>query len=483
LDPLPDDATPLSDVLADIAQTVLANGARTTDPWCAAHLHSPTLLTAAATELAIGVTNQSMDSFDQAPAATYVEDRLVRTLADLCGLPAGASGVLTSGGTASNLLGLLLARDRAAGGPNISGLPEDARSWRVLASDAAHVSIRQACSVLGMGRDAVVPVATDNTGRIRVDALDDALASLVRTGQRPIAVVGTAGTTDAGAIDPLDALADRAAAHGAWLHVDAAVGSGLTLSERLRPMLTGIERADSITADLHKLWWQPIGASALLVSDAATLHGFREPAAYLNRSEDTGVLNLVDRSLDTSRRFDALKVVVSLRATGRRRLAGYVEHLVGLCAEAGRRVDTHPALELVAPPQTVTVLFRCRPPRAIREGVDDAALDVINTEVQRALLSSGQAVVGRTRWRGRVVLKLTLVNPLTTIDDVGGLLELIAATAADVTRAGTAPGAGTPSRASVVAASAVGGAGLVGAGHPHSHGTIPAGGTNRDQHA
>nr|WP_246221494.1 aspartate aminotransferase family protein [Phytoactinopolyspora mesophila] len=423
-DPLPARGVPFTDVIKEAGETVVASGARVVDPRCAAHLHAPTLMSSAATELAIGVTNQSMDSFDQAPAATYAEDHLVRTIAGVLGLPEQASGVITSGGTASNLLGLLLARDRAAGGANVTGLPPAAAGWRVLASQAAHTSVRQACAVLGLGRDAVVPVDTDGSGRIRLEALDETLRAAERHGHQPIAIVGTAGTTDTGAIDPLDALAQRAAQCGAWFHVDAAVGAGLALSHRLAPMLRGIEKADSVTADLHKLWWQPIGASMLLVRDAGSTHGLREPADYLNRAEDNDVLNLVDRSLDTSRRFDALKMLVSLRATGRDRLAGFVEHLVDLAAEAGRLIHAHPELELVVPPQSITVLFRCHP--AVTTTDDD--LDALNTDVQRTLLGEGRAVVGRTRLRGRVALKLTLVNPTATAEDIAELLDLISAT-------------------------------------------------------
>lgn len=420
IDPLPDDAVPLEHVLAEVSRTLLSRGIRVTDRACAGHLQPPTLLTAIATELAIGATNQSMDSFDQAPAASYAEDHLVNRLARLLGMPMAASGVLTAGGTASNLLGLLLARDRAAGGPNLTGLPSNAGRWRILASAAAHVSVRQAAAVLGLGRDAVAPVNVDDDGRMDVAALDRTLNFLTDAGDIPIAIVGTAGTTDTGAIDPLDALADRAAAHGAWLHVDAAVGSALALSERLRPLLTGIERADSITADLHKLWWQPIGASALLVRVARSFEGFREPADYLNRSEDQDVLNLVDRSLDTSRRFDALKVLVSLRATGRRRLASLVEHLVDLTARAAEAVAEHPGLELLAPPQTVMVLFRCR-----RAGLSAAELDALNIDVQRRLMASGQAVISRTRHDGQVALKFTFTNPLIGDDEVAALLKTI----------------------------------------------------------
>ncbi|HEV7759117.1 MAG TPA: aminotransferase class V-fold PLP-dependent enzyme [Acidimicrobiales bacterium] len=435
LDPCPDEPVALDRVLDEVGERILAHGVRPSDLACAAHLHSPTLLAAAATELAIGVTNQSMDSYDQAPAATLVEDHLVGWLAGVLGLPDGATGVLTAGGTASNLLGLLLARDHAAG-PHAAvaqeGLPDAAAGWRIVTSAAAHFSVEQAAAVLGLGRGAVVTVPTDDHGRLAVDALDATLARLDDDGLTVIAVVGTAGTTDLGAVDPLAALAERAAARGAWFHVDAAVGGALCLSPRLRPLVAGLDRADSITTDLHKLWWQPIGASALLVRDPARFDVLHRHSDYLDRADDDdlGLLNLVGRSLDTSRRFDALKVLVSLRSTGRRQLAGMVEHLVDTAHETARRVDDHPDLELLAPPSTITVVFRWRPTSdgvPVGAGLDDAALDAANIAIQRDLFASGRAVLGRTRLDGRVALKFTLVNPRATADDLGRLADLVVA--------------------------------------------------------
>jgi L-2,4-diaminobutyrate decarboxylase len=431
IDPCPPDGVPLDELLDQLADAVLAHGVDVSDPRCAAHLQCPTLLTAAAAELAIGATNQSLDSFDQAPAATHVEDHLVRWLAATLGL-AGGSGVLTSGGTASNLLGLLLARERACarldGWDRAAGLPPRHARWRIVASAAAHDSVRRAAAVLGLGTGAVAGVATDAAGRIDVAALDRELAALERAGLEPIAIVATAGTTDLGAIDPLAQLAERARACGAWLHVDAAAGAGLALSPRLAPLLAGIERADSITADLHKLWFMPIGASALLVRDLALLGAVHHHSDYLNRAEDEadGMLNLVGRSLDTSRRFDALKILVGLRSTGRRRLAAMVEQLVDLAYDAARAVDAHPDLELLAEPSTVTVVLRWRP---ARESPGEDALDAVNVAAQRALLRAGSAIVGRTRLNGRVALKLTLVNPLARAADVRELLELVAGAA------------------------------------------------------
>ena len=429
IDPCPDDGQPLDAVLAELGPLVLGNAVRPDHPWSTGHLHSPTLLTAAAAELAIGATNQSMDSYDQAPVATLVEDHLVRWLAQLFGMPAAASGVLTAGGTASNLLGLLLARDRLAG--RLAPLPPDAARWRVVASRAAHFSVQRGCSILGLGQRAVVPVDTDALGRMRVDDLDRTLRRVRADGQRVIAIVGTAGTTDLGAIDPLDALAERARAHDAWFHVDAAVASALCLSERLRGLVAGLELADSITADLHKLWWQPIGASVLVVRDAASFDTMRHPSDYLDRPEDDddGVLNLVGRSLDTSRRFDAWKVLVSLRATGRARLAAMVEHLVDTAADIAAEIAGRRDLELLALPSTCMVVFRWRP-----ADVADDMLDHVNTAAQRHLFATGQAVVGRTRVDGRVALKLTLVNPTTTTKDLVELIDLIVATAREVTR-------------------------------------------------
>ncbi len=407
IEPCPDEGAPLTAVLDELAG-VLAGGIRLADPFCVAHLHPPPLLAAAVAELAVGVTNQSQDAFDASPAGTLVEDRLVRWLARAHGLGDQGSGVMTMGGTASNLLGLLLARDRAGDDVRRRGLP-DRRDWRIVASAAAHDSIRRSAALLGLGTDAVIAVGTDERGALSVPALDRALAG------RVIAIVGTAGTTDLGAIDPLDALADRAAALGAWFHVDAAVGSGLVLSERLRPRLHGIERADSVTADLHKLWWQPFSASALLVPDVARLRAVHHASDYLNRPEDeaAGQLNLVGRSLDTSRRFDALKVLIALRATGRRRLGEMVDAVVALTDYAGRAIAARPQLELLAPPSTVMVAFRHR--------------HADNVRLHRELFASGQAVIGRTRVRGEVALKLTLLNPRTTPADVDALLDLIAA--------------------------------------------------------
>ena len=175
-----------------------------------------------------------------------------------------------------------------------------------------------------------------------------------------------------------------------------------------------------MTADLHKLWWQPFSASALLVPDVGVLKAVHHASVYLNRPEDEaeGQLNLVGRSLDTSRRFDALKVLIALRATGRNRLAEMIDQVLALAQYAGEAIERRPELELLTRPSTVMVAFRHR-------GDDET-----NIRIHRDLFESGRAVIGRTRIKGAVSLKLTLLHPHTTPQDVDALLDEIVSAAA-----------------------------------------------------
>lgn len=255
------------DALRRLTTLVAAGSADPADPACAAHLHCPPLAVAVAADLAISALNPSQDSWDQAPATTALETLLLGELAELVGYPSTAAGVLTSGGTESNLMGLMLARDRVLGrasGRRIerSGLPAGPPQARIFASAAAHLSVRRAAALLGLGEDAVVTIPVDHELRMRPEALAQALQECVRQGELPMAVVATAGTTDTGAIDPLDACATLAAEHGAWTHVDASYGGGALLSDRLAPLLAGLERADSVSLDWHKLGWQPAAAGS-----------------------------------------------------------------------------------------------------------------------------------------------------------------------------------------------------------------------------
>ncbi|MEU6234974.1 pyridoxal-dependent decarboxylase [Kitasatospora sp. NPDC047058] len=414
--------------LAVLTELLAHGAADPADPACAAHLHCPPLAVAAAADLAVSALNPSQDSWDQAPAATALETALLAELAALVGYdPAHAAGVLTSGGTESNLMGLMLARDQKLDGiVELDGVPAGVTP-RIIASQAAHFSVQRAAALLGLGERAVVPVPVDRDLRMDPAALERALAEAAWAGHTPVAVVATAGTTDTGAIDPLHAAADLAARHGAWLHVDAAYGGGALLSDRLAPLLDGIARADSVSLDWHKLGWQPAAAGVFLVRSAETYVSLARRAEYLNPADDeqAGYPSLLGRSLRTTRRADAFKIAVTLRTLGRAGLGRLVDACHRLALDAAEAVRAEPELELYTEPVLTTVLFRYRPPGEH----DRAVLDAVNAELRRTLLRTGRAVVGRTELPGegpgRVRLKLTLLNPHTTAAQVGALLHEI----------------------------------------------------------
>ena len=205
-----------------------------------------------------------------------LEQKFVQWLVAEAGMPPDAGGTLTSGGTQSNYMGLLLARDaflksRFQWSAQKRGLPAQASHMRVLCSEVAHFTVEKSAVQLGLGTDAVVRVAVDDEYRMRPESLRISLDGMRDQGLLPFAVVATAGTTDFGSVDPLTEIASLAKAAGAWLHVDAAYGGVLLFSPRHRKKLEGMAAADSLSIDFHKLFWQPVPASAFLLRDRVIL--------------------------------------------------------------------------------------------------------------------------------------------------------------------------------------------------------------------
>ncbi|MGW7403719.1 pyridoxal phosphate-dependent decarboxylase family protein [Streptomyces sp. NPDC054833] len=394
-DVLPDEGDP--DALRTLVRVFAEGAADPADPLCAAHLHCPPLALATAADLAASALNPSLDSWDQAPAASALEALVTRELAHEIGL---ADSLVTTGGTESNQLALLLAREAHGG------------SVRLVCGANAHHSLPRAAWLLGLPDPVVVPAPN---GTLDPAALDEVLTRF----PRPVLVAATAGTTDAGLIDPLPEIAGLCAAHGARLHIDAAYGGGLVFSERHREKLAGLEAAHTVTLDLHKLGWQPVAAGLLAVSRPRDLAVLHQHADYLNADDDTeaGLPDLLGRSLRTSRRPDVLKIAVTLRTLGRTGLGALVDQVCARAREFAALVQEHPAFELYDRPVISTVLFR-------PAGATDEAV----AGVRRTLLHEGRAVLGRARLDGRLWLKATLLNPHTRPDEPAELLKLVEGT-------------------------------------------------------
>ncbi|MFJ8823368.1 pyridoxal phosphate-dependent decarboxylase family protein [Streptomyces sp. NPDC102467] len=406
---LPEQGTGADDALRTLVTALTEGAADPADPLCAAHLHCPPLAVATAADLAASALNPSMDSWDQAPAASALEDLVTATLAREVYGPvhgeahseeAPADALVTTGGTEANQLAVLLARETTRH-------PEPVR---LLVGANAHHSLARAAWLLGLPDPLTVPAPT---GTLDPAALDEALADL----PGPKLVTATAGTTDAGLIDPLPEIADICERHGARLHIDAAYGAGLLLSARHRARLDGLARAHTVTLDLHKLGWQPVAAGFLAVRDPADVAALTYQADYLNADDDTeaGLPDLLGRSLRTTRRPDILKIAVTLKALGRTGLGALTDQVIDLAHHLAHLVDTHPGFELYDTPTLSTVLFRPR-------GADDTTI----ADIRRGLLTEGRAVLGRARTDdGTLWLKATLLNPHTEPGDLTALLKLV----------------------------------------------------------
>jgi L-2,4-diaminobutyrate decarboxylase len=395
-----------------------------------AHLNCPVVVPAVVGEAVLSAVNSSLDTWDQSAGGTLIERRLIDWTARRAGLGRAADGVFTSGGTQSNLQALLLAREEACRTVRKNSTTPPSRSQilprlRVLTSECSHFSITKAATLLGLDEDAVIPVACGADRRMRPVELERALTRCREQDLVPMAVVATAGTTDFGSIDPLPQIADLCESSGTWLHVDAAYGCGLLVSRR-RHLLDGIERADSVTVDYHKSFFQPVSSSAVLVRDRTTLRHATYHADYLNPAAAAERLpNQVDKSLQTTRRFDALKLWLTLRIMGADAVGALFDEVVDRAAQVWELLADDPRFEVVTRPQLSTLVFRWRPPAGT--AVDQTTTDQANLHAREALASSGEAIVAGTVVDGRDHLKFTLLNPATTLADVTAVLDLLAA--------------------------------------------------------
>ena len=423
---LPDNGEGFDNVLDALKRQILPNFLRTSSTDYMAHLHSPALLESIAAELIIAAFNQSMDSWDQAPVATEVELEVIQKLCSLYGYDEKSDGVFTSGGSQSNISALLFARDwycKNKLGYDVKkhGLPENYRKLRIYTSEISHFSMEKGAHLLGLGYDAVVKVPVDDKQKMDACALEKLIGQDLENGNLPFCVVATIGTTDYGSIDPMNEISSVCQKYGLWLHADAAYGSAVILSSKYAQRVAGFNLCDSITVDFHKMFLLPISCSAVLLRDASNFEALELHADYLNREEDEedGYTNLVGKSLQTTRRFDALKVWVSFKMRGKDGWGEIIDTCMENAAYLYSRLKDDAEFETVTEPEISSVVFRI------------ASTDDTNKRVRRALIHKHGVVIGQTVYNGKVFLKFTLLNPLVTHEKLDSLLELIKSIAKD----------------------------------------------------
>ncbi|MFF3493416.1 lysine decarboxylase DesA [Streptomyces sp. NPDC002795] len=410
---------PLQDTIAaldELEDVYLRDAVYFHHPRYLAHLNCPVVIPAVVGEAVLAAVNSSLDTWDQSAGGTLIERKLIDWTAGRIGLGPAADGVFTSGGSQSNLQALLLAREEAKS--------QDLSKLRVFASEVSHFSVKKSATLLGLAPEAVVSIPVDREKRMQTVALAAELRRCRENGLVPMAVVATGGTTDFGSIDPLPQIAELCAQYDTWMHVDAAYGCGLLVSNKNRDRLTGIERADSVTVDYHKSFFQPVSSSAILVRDGATLRHATYHAEYLNprRTVAERIPNQVDKSLQTTRRFDALKLWMTLRVMGAQGIGTLFDEVCDLAYEGWQLLASDPRFDVVVEPSLSTLVYRYIP----ADATDPAEIDRANLYARKALFASGDAVVAGTKVGDRQYLKFTLLNPETTLDDISAVLDLIA---------------------------------------------------------
>ncbi len=370
--------------------------------------------------------NNGSAVYEMGPVSTAMERSVVRWFAGRIGFePLAADGVLTHGGSAGNLTALLAARQRAASCDVWEEGLVPAGALCLIASDQTHYSVRRSAQIMGMGGRSVVSVSTDARYRMRTDALATTLRNAKAEGCTVVAVVASAGSTATGAIDPLEAIADLCAEHGVWMHVDGAHGGGAVVSDRLRKSLRGIERADSVVIDAHKMLLAPALATLVVFRDGRrSFETFSQQAAYIFGGQDPTETwyDLAQRTLECTKRMLGLQVYASLKVLGTDFFAAYVERMYDLGLAFGECIVQRPHWELATVPEGNIVCFRYAPPH-----IPDA--DAFQTRVREAIVHEGSFYLVKTVLRGKTYLRCTLINPRTELFDLEALLQRVEAEA------------------------------------------------------
>ncbi len=425
----PREGEPLADILADVDRILIPGITHWNHPGFMAYFGISGSPPGILGETVAAALNVNAMLWRTSPAATELEGRVLRWIAELIGLPTGWFGEITDTASASTMYALAAAREAAGLDIRTRGMAgrADLPPLRMYTSDQAHSSVEKACIALGLGQEGLTKIPSDAEFRMRADLLAEAVAGDVAAGVRPLAVVATVGTTSTTSIDPVPAIADVCAEHGMWLHVDAAYGGSAAVVSEMRGVMDGCARADSVVVNPHKWLFTPVDCSLLYTARPGDLKAaFSLVPAYLTTPEDGGVVNLMDYGLSLGRRFRALKLWMVVRAYGADGLAELISGHIELARRLAAAIEAEPAWELLAPVPFSTVCFRFHPP-----GVDDEAeLRRLNEAVIGHVNADGRAFVSHTDLGGRYAVRVAIGNLATAAEHVDTAWELMREAAA-----------------------------------------------------
>ncbi len=428
-EPLPAEGSDALEVLETFRRDIVPHAMNVPSPRYFGLFNPTPLPVAVWADALASAINQNGAIWRNSPSASAVEARVLRWLSELLGYGPEAGGTLTSGGSEANLLALKCARDRAAEGAKERGLVSSGAGGPlvVYASDQCHYSFIKGVDIVGIGRENLRKVESDERFHIRIDRLREAIRRDLEEGKRPACIAGAAGATSSGVVDPLDELADVAEEFNLWFHVDAAYGGGLAFSEQHKRRLRGLERADTVTVDPHKWMFVPFACGAILARDGAQVlrSAFDIMPEYM--SEDRGgadvPFDFTRYGQLGTRRFNALKVWAAFKALGVRGYAEIIDRQIELTRHLAARLEESGEFELVGEVETAVVCARYAPEGA--KGRPAEEVDRVQKALQQRVERGGAAWFATTVLGGRRVLRFNVNSFLTERRHVDDLVELL----------------------------------------------------------
>lgn len=406
----------------DFLQEILSRSVQVQHPRYMGHQVCPPAPIAALSNLVDGLLNNGAALYEMGMAAVTIERLVIREVAKRMGFGGQAGGILTSGGTLANLTALLTAR-AVKGKKAVWATGQQEARFALMVSEEAHYCVDRAARIMGWGESGIIKVPVDEKFRMRHELLPAYLDKARAEGLEVIAVVGSACSTSTGSFDNLNAIADFCSAQDLWFHADGAHGAALSLSPKYRDVVAGLQRADSVAMDFHKMLLTPVLATALIFrKEADSYRTFSQQAQYLwEEQTEQEWYNLGKRTFECTKLMMGMKVYALLRTYGFELWEAYLDKVMDNRSVFAQLVNAHPDFELAVEPECNIICFRYS-----AGGASDEHLNKLNSAIRQHLLEDGQFYIVQTQLKGKLYLRATLTNPHTAREDIEALLALIA---------------------------------------------------------
>lgn len=408
-EPIPSVGVDPSELLAFVKDEVLAYSMATNHPRFFAFVPGPSNFVSVIADMLISGYNPILAEWAEASGPATLELTTINWLRELCGLPSSAGGVFVSGGSAANLTALAVAREIR--------LNNDIRDTQIYCSEQTHGSNRKALKALGFSANQLTAVKVDALWQMDCDDLLQRIRADRASGKTPFCVIGNAGTTSSGAVDPIERLNEIGRSENIWIHIDGAYGAAAVITERGAQALRGLGDVDSLAIDPHKWLFQPFEIGCVLVKDFGhLLKTFGQDHVYLKDvtgDPASGEINLCDAGLQLTRSFRALKLWLSLKTFGLDAFREAIDYTLDLAVIAERHLLNIKDIEICTPARLGIVTFRYAP-----KGWSEEAIDAFNLRIVQWVIQDGRAMFSSTRLGDRTVLRLCTINPRTSEDDM-----------------------------------------------------------------